>query len=224
MTAAPAISLQGIGKTFGRCRALIDIDLNLPAGQRHALVGPNGSGKTTLLRLMGGRIAPESGTVVCLGRAWRTERRSLLPDVAYVAQTFSLYGELTIEENSRFVADLHGVAWKSRAVTRALDAFGLSALRGRRADAVSVGVRQRLMLATALMRLPKLLLLDEPTAALDQASRALLLTEIDAAQIAGTTVVLTTHNAGDLESCDSVTALQGGRVLEHRTRAARETD
>lgn len=213
MTLGAAVALQGINKSFGATRALIDIDFTLTAGRRHALVGPNGSGKTTLLRLMAGLLTPESGKVNCLGLEWQTNKRTLQREVAYVAQRFSLYDELTIEENCRFVAGLYDLARNSEAYTHAQRVFGLLPYLDRRAEAVSAGIRQRLMLAAAIMRRPKLLLLDEATAALDAASRSMLREQIAAAHAIGATVVLTTHAASDTEWCDSITELNGGRIV-----------
>lgn len=211
-----AISLQGVNQFYGRNHALVDVDLRLAARQRHALVGPNGSGKTTLLRLMAGLLAPASGVAICVGFDLRANQEEFKYRVAYVTQEFSLYEELTIDENLEFIADLYSVPRRSEALQRARHTFGLTALAQRRAGAVSVGTRQRLMLAAAFMRNPTLLLLDEPTAALDDGSRSLLWEQVDACQAAGATIVLTTHNLQDQERCYSTTTLAAGRVSKHR--------
>ena len=212
-----AVQLIGINKSFGRSRALIEVDLSLTVAHRHALVGPNGSGKTTLLRLLAGLLPPESGTARCLGFDVRVDFQALKPQVAYVTQYFSLYDELTLEENLRFNADLYAIPRESTALDQIFDAFDLAPNRNQRAGSVSAGVRQRLMLAAALARRPKILLLDEPTAALDEQSRNMLWRHIDACQAAGTTIVLTTHNPSDVERCDTVTNLAGGRIAAHRS-------
>lgn len=212
-----AVELDGINKSFGKTRALIEIDLSLAAAHRHALVGPNGSGKTTLLRLLAGLLPPESGTARCLGLDVRVDSRVLKSHVAYVTQHFSLYDELTLNENLQFNADLYAIPRESFALDQVFDVFALTTSRNKRAGSVSVGVRQRLMLAAAFMRHPRILLLDEPTAALDEQSRTTLWRHIDACQGAGATIILTTHNPSDMERCDTVTDLAGGHIAAHRS-------
>ena len=213
MTGAVRISLAGVGYSFGRRPALTGIDLMLPARRRHGLAGPNGSGKTTLLRLMAGLLAPTAGTVNCLGFESPARHDAFKERVAYVTQEFSLYEELTVEENLSFVADLYSLPEPVHASRRAQAVFDLAAYGRVRAGAVSVGVRQRLMLAAAFMRGADLLLLDEPTAALDEESSNVLWRHIDAVNDAGTTIVLTTHREQDLARCDSVTRLVAGRIV-----------
>ena len=213
MTGAVPISLAGVGYSFGRRLALTGIDLMLPARRCHGLAGPNGSGKTTLLRLMAGLLAPTAGTVNCLGFESPARHDAFKERVAYVTQEFSLYEELTVEENLSFVADLYSLPEPVHASRRAQDVFDLAAYGRVRAGAVSVGVRQRLMLAAAFMRGADLFLLDEPTAALDEESSNVLWRHIDAVNDAGTTIVLTTHREQDLARCDSVTRLVAGRIV-----------
>ncbi|HEX3396730.1 MAG TPA: ABC transporter ATP-binding protein [Steroidobacteraceae bacterium] len=213
MTGAVPISFACVSYSFGRRLALTGIDLALPAGRRHGLAGPNGSGKTTLLRLMAGLLAPTAGTVNCLGFESPSGHGAFKEHVAYVTQEFSLYEELTVEENLSFVADLYSLPEPIPASRRAQTVFDLTAYSRQRAGAVSVGVRQRLMLAAAFMRDPQLLLLDEPTAALDEESSDVLWRHIDAAQSTGATIVLTTHRERDLARCDSVTQLVAGRIV-----------
>jgi ABC-2 type transport system ATP-binding protein len=180
------------------------------------LAGPNGSGKTTLLRLMAGLLVPSTGAVNCLGLESPSRHDAFKERIAYVTQEFSLYEELTIEENLAFVADLYSLREPMAAMRRAQTVFDLAACRQQRAGAVSVGIRQRLMLAAAFMRNPELLLLDEPTASLDDESSNVLWQHIDAARQAGTTTVLTTHREQDLARCDSVTKLVAGRIVSHQ--------
>ena len=215
MSGAVPISLTGVSYSFGRRPALTGIDLTLPVHHRHGLAGPNGSGKTTLLRLIAGLLVPTTGAVNCFGES-PSRDDALKERIAYVTQEFSLYEELTIEENLAFVADLYSLPEPMSALQRVQSVFDLAACRRQRAGAVSVGVRQRLMLAAAFMRNPELLLLDEPTASLDEESSKMLWQHIDAAWYAGTTIVLTTHREQDLARCDSVTQLVAGRIVNHR--------
>ena len=218
MSESVAISLEDINVWFGANHALIDVKLTLAARGRHGLAGPNGSGKTTLLKLLAGLLIPATGTARYGEVDLLANDGAFAERLAYVTQEFSLYEELSINENLAFVADLYSLPHPDRASIDAQEVFGLIAHAQARAGAVSVGLRQRLMLAAAFMRNPTMLLLDEPTAALDEQSRDELWRRVDAAQQAGTTIVLTTHAERDLERCDSMTQLLGGRVIEHRVR------
>ncbi|HEY0803130.1 MAG TPA: ABC transporter ATP-binding protein [Steroidobacteraceae bacterium] len=217
MSESGAITLEGINVLFGAHRALIDVNLTLAARGRHALAGPNGSGKTTLLKLLAGLLIPATGTARYADVDLLADDGSFVERLAYVTQEFSLYAELSIDENLAFVADLYALPHPDRASAHAQKMFGLTSHTRRRTGAVSAGLRQRLMLAAAFMRNPTLMLLDEPTAALDEQSRDELWHRIDAAQQAGTTIVFSTHSERDLERCDSATRLLGGRVIEHRS-------
>lgn len=212
---SPAIDLRGVSKRLGTVTVLDRVTLSLEKGLRHALVGPNGSGKTTLLRMLAGLIIPDAGEAHCLGFDLRTPTPRLRHQVAYVTQHFSLYGELTVRENLAFEAALCGVPAPARAITRVLDDLNLRAFSRARAQTLSGGARQRLMLAAALLRQPALLLLDEPTASLDGASRAALWRELDARRTSAMTLILTTHLPDDAGRCDTVTQLVDGSVRSH---------
>jgi ABC-2 type transport system ATP-binding protein len=202
----PVVTLTAVGRFAGDRAALADISLVIRSGEIHGLLGPNGSGKTTLLRILAGIWHPDVGRIAYPGAPVR---------VGYVAQRFCLYDELTVGENLRFQGAMLGR--DALPVARALHEFSLEALASRRAAALSNGERQRLMLAAAMLSRPTLLLLDEPTTALDTASRRSLWSLLRREAAYGTAVVLTSHELGDGAQCDSTTRLSEGR-LEERGR------
>jgi ABC-2 type transport system ATP-binding protein len=185
------------------------------------LLGPNGSGKTTLLRVLAGRITADSGEVRCSGAMLCAATSRERPEVRYLTQHFSHYGELTVRENLEFSAAVRGVSNSAQAVELALNEFDLFAERNQRAQRLSGGVRQRLMLAAALLGNPQVLLLDEPTAALDKDARLCFWQLLDRRRTSATTLILTTHLDEDVERCDAVTYLRDGRVQRHADACSR---
>jgi ABC-2 type transport system ATP-binding protein len=218
-----ALELRDVSKQIGGVAVLDRVSLCVERGRRHALVGPNGSGKTTLLRILAGRVIADAGEV----RYWGVKRGSSAGPadirVRYLTQHFSLYGELTVRENLRFLAAMHGVCAPARAVEGAMEDFDLFGYRDSRAQTLSGGVRQRLMLASALLGNPSLLLLDEPTAALDDRARSHLWHVLDAKRTVETTLIVTTHLAQDLTHCDVVSQCLEGRI-ERTSEIARPTN
>jgi ABC-2 type transport system ATP-binding protein len=213
--APPTFELHDVCKRYGAVTVLDHVSLAFGTGRRHALLGPNGSGKTTLLRVLAGRIAADSGEVGCSGVMLRAATFRARPEVRYLTQHFSHYGELTVRENLEFSAAVHGISSSAQAVELALNEFDLIGERNQRAQRLSGGVRQRLMLATVLLGNPQILLLDEPTAALDKDARLCFWRLLDRRRTSATTLILTTHLEEDVERCDAVTYLRGGRVQSH---------
>ena len=217
-----AVAMTGVNKRFGQVAALHDVSLQLRTGAFHALAGANGSGKSTLLRMLAGLETADSGTLDVLGCSIESLRRAHAfgSRVIFVPQVFSLYGDLTVTENLRFHAVLRAIRPAASAVAMSLADFELEDYRERRADQLSGGVRQRLMLAAALLQRPALLLLDEPTAALDAHSQSRLWEHLMRVLGAGTTVVLTTHVEADLAHCHTVTRLADGLLISHQQSAS----
>jgi ABC-2 type transport system ATP-binding protein len=209
----PTFELRQVCKRFGAVTVLDQVSLEFAPGQRHALLGPNGSGKTTLLRVLAGRVAVDSGEATCQGVSFKTSTPRSRPDIRYLTQHFSSYGDLTVRENLDFSASIRGILNRAQAVERALAEFDLRAEQAQRAGTLSGGVRQRLMLAAVLLGEPQILLLDEPTAALDSESRAMLWYILDRRRTSATTVVVTTHLDADAARCENATYLRGGRVV-----------
>ena len=189
---APALIVEEVTKVLGK-RAILDgVDLALPAGTTAWISGGNGAGKTTLMRLMAGLIVADRGTVSFDGLRVDTDRRAYQTKVGFLAAGDSgLYARLTVRQNLDFWAGLAFVPRSRRRATvaRAVERFGLTDLASRRADRLSLGQRQRVRLALTFLHAPRLVLLDEPSASLDDDGVALLLSAVDEhAATGGTTV------------------------------------
>lgn len=198
----PAVAVRNISKSFGARAVLVDVSLTVARGEIHGLLGANGSGKTTLLRIIAGICQADSGAV--------DHQHGGGAMIGYAAQRFCLYDELTVGENLRFQARMRGCPQSS--VADFEQQFELQLLDGQRAGRLSGGQRQRLLLAAALLHRPSLLLLDEPTTALDDESRQSLWQMLRREADHGTAIVLTTHETLDSLQCDVVTRLKDGRV------------
>ena len=194
---------EGLARRFGRRSALAPIDFRVAPGDSVALVGPNGAGKSTLLSLLAGALEPSSG---------RIEHADGIR-IGWVPQQPAHYGRLTPRENLDLFGRLESVTGPEAAAERMLSRFGLPD-DGRTSDELSVGNRQRLDLALALLHDPDVLLLDEPTASLDPGQRARLWTEAETLRDAGGAVVFATQNLDEVERlARRVVALRGGEVV-----------
>src|SRR5919202_4829127 len=186
--AGPALRAEGLAKRYGARDALRGVSLTVAPGERVAVIGPNGAGKTTLLSLLAGVEVPTAGTV------------SLPPDaIGWVPQHPALYGKLSVAENLRLFARLEGVADPDRAVAELLAQTGLADRAGEEAGKLSGGGRQRVNIALGLLRRPAVLLLDEPSAALDPRQRERLWAFVGGLAEEGTAVIYTTHDVGEAE-------------------------
>ena len=216
MTAAPdvpAVALNDIRKSFGSTVALDGVTFDVRAGEMFGVIGPDGAGKTTLLRLICGLVAPDRGDVRLFGADPFRTRRAAAAAIGYVSQQFSLYGDLSIDENIEFFAELHGVRDFRARRDRLLALTGLVPFRARLADRLSGGMKQKLALACTLVHEPPLLVLDEPTTGVDPVSRRefwKLLAEFVAQ---GLTIVLATPYLDEAERCGRIVMLHEGRPL-----------
>jgi ABC-2 type transport system ATP-binding protein len=205
------VRARGLTKFFGEVIALDGVDLDVAEGQVHGLIGPNGAGKTTLLGLLLGLSAPDGGSLEVLGTPLR--RGSTVPDgVAGFVDGPGLYPWLTARQNLTAVASLRGTG--RDAVPDALEQVGLSDVADDRVRGFSLGMRQRLGLAVALMVRPRVLVLDEPANGLDPAGARHVHRILSELASAGTAVVLSSHRMDDLAAlCSDVTLLTAGRVV-----------
>lgn len=210
----PVASLRGVAKTFGDVQALTAVDLDLPAGLVGVL-GPNGAGKSTLFRLLLGLDRADQGTVQVLGQPMPEQTLEVLARVGYMPEDDSLFPGLHGLDQVVHAAQLSGLSpvdARSRA-HQALDLCGLSDARYRMAAGFSLGMRQRLRLAMAVVHGPELLILDEPTAGLDPDGRAQMLDLIKEIAAQGVSVLLSTHVLPDVETvCDHVVLLSRGQI------------
>ncbi|WP_405590701.1 ABC transporter ATP-binding protein [Streptomyces sp. NBC_01190] len=213
MDVALAVRARGITKCFGDVVALDGIDLDVARGQIHGLVGPNGAGKTTLLGLLLGLAVADSGRLEVLGAP--VGRTPAAPDgVAGFVDGPGLYPSLTARQNLAALAALRGHDKRSAAIDDVLHQVGLTDVADDRARGFSLGMRQRLGLAAALLTKPRLLVLDEPSNGLDPAGKKHVHGVLTRLAAEGTGVVLSSHRMDDLEAlCSEVTILATGRVV-----------
>ncbi len=209
------ISLKDVGKSFAGQPALTGIDAEVGGGRVTGLVGPDGAGKTTLIRLITGLLAPEQGSIEVLGLDTRTEAQAIQNQIGYMPQRFGLYEDLTVEENLTLYADLRGLPDAERAETfgKLLDFTALKPFTGRYAGKLSGGMKQKLGLACALIRTPRVLLLDEPSVGVDPISRRELWRMVQELKGDGIAVVWSTAYLDEAERCDSVLLLNAGKLL-----------
>ena len=212
-----AIDVEGLTKRFGD-RVVVDhFSMQVPRGAIYGFLGPNGSGKTTTIRMICGLLTPDEGRGVVLGHDIATEADLIKREVGYMTQKFSLYEDLSIEENLDFVARMYQVPDRRRKVAAALENLGLASRKGQLAGTLSGGWKQRLALAACLIHEPKLLLLDEPTAGVDPGARREFWDHIHDLAHAGITVLVSTHYMDEAERCHALAYIAYGKLLAHGT-------
>jgi ABC-2 type transport system ATP-binding protein len=208
-----AIEIQGLTKDFGPIRAIDGLDLRVEPGEMFALVGPDGAGKTTAIRILCGILKPTSGSVRVLGLDAVREAEKIKRRIGYLSQKFSLYGDLTIDENIEFFAEIHKVRDFTARREELLEFTRLSPFRGRLGDQLSGGMRQKLALACTLIHTPDLLLLDEPTTGVDPVSRRDFWKILSNLLKTGITILMTTPYLDEAERCSRVGLIHRGRIL-----------
>lgn len=208
-----AIEVRGLTKKFGDTVVVDNLDLRVPRGRIMGFLGPNGSGKTTTLRMMCGLLTPDGGEGTCLGMDIRTEADRIKLRIGYMPQRFSLYEDMTIEENLAFAGRIYGLTDIRRKTAETLRKLGLWERRRQLAGALSGGWKQRLALASCIMRRPSVLLLDEPTAGVDPNARREFWEEIHAIAAEGVTVLVSTHYMDEAERCHSIAYIAYGKLL-----------
>ena len=208
-----AISFAGVTKRYNSTEALAGLTLDVREGEMFGLIGPDGAGKTTAIRLMCGLLHPDAGEVTVLGLDPVRHHRRVTERVGYLSQRFSLYGDLTIDENIAFFAEVHGVRNYHGRRDQLLSMTQLTPFRGRLADRLSGGMKQKLALACTLVHQPDLLLLDEPTTGVDPVSRREFWKLLSEFLSEGLTIVMTTPYLDEAERCARVALLHEGRGL-----------
>ena len=214
-----AIDVRGLTKRYDGRAVVDDFAITVERGQIFGFLGPNGSGKTTTIRMLCGLLTPDAGEGTCLGHNIRTEASAIKREVGYMTQRFSLYEDLSIQENLDFVARMYGVADRRKAVADAITRLGLSARRTHLAGTLSGGWKQRLALAACLLHSPQLLLLDEPTAGVDPKARRDFWEQIHDLAADGMTVLVSTHYMDEAERCHQLAYLAFGKLLVKGTVA-----
>lgn len=217
-----AIRARGLSRHFGDLIAVNKVDLDIPSGQIYGFLGPNGSGKTTLIRTLCGLLTPSAGEIDILGLKIPAEAETLRRKIGYMTQKFSLYDDLTVEENMLFMARIYGLDKQQRneRINQLLERYALTAMRQRMAAAMSGGQRQRLALAVATLHSPALLFLDEPTSAVDPENRREFWEKLFDLSDKGTTILVSTHYMDEAERCHQLAILETGHLRKRGTPAA----
>lgn len=210
-----AIVCSQLTKRFGNYTAVNGISLTIPKGSIFGFLGPNGSGKSTTIRMICGVLAPTSGSGTVLGFDLIAEAETIKQHIGYMSQKFSLYEELSVNENLDFYAGIYGLSG-AQAKKRKDELIELTGLGGRekqRSGVLSGGWKQRLALACALLHRPELLILDEPTAGVDPVSRRIFWQIIQGLAKDGTTILVSTHYMDEAETSDQIGFIYNSNLL-----------
>ena len=207
------IDVEGLEKSFGSHKVVRGVTLRVKRGEIYGFLGPNGSGKTTTIRMLCGLLTPDGGTGHCLGYDIVRESRLIKLNVGYMTQHFSLYADLTVEENLEFVARVYGMPNPRELARETVRRMGLAGRENQLADELSGGWKQRLALSACILHEPKLLLLDEPTAGVDPKARREFWDSIHELAAEGITVLVSTHYMDEAERCHELAYIFNGRIL-----------
>ncbi len=207
------VRLEGMTRRYGDVAAARNIGFEVRRGEMFGLIGPDGAGKTTTLRVVLGLLAPHAGTVRTCGLDPVRQSDELSRRIGYLSQRFSLYGDLSVDENVAFFAAVHGVLGWRRRRDELLDMLRMTPFRDRLADRLSGGMRQKLALACTLIHTPELLVLDEPTTGVDPVSRRDFWKILARLQREGLTLLLTTPYLDEAERCQRIALMDRGRLL-----------
>ncbi|HMK91756.1 MAG TPA: ABC transporter ATP-binding protein [Thermoleophilia bacterium] len=213
MSAETLVVIDSLVRRYGELTAVDGISFSVARGEMFGLIGPDGAGKTTTLRVVLGLLMPDAGSVRTCGLDPIAESDALARRIGYLSQRFSLYGDLSVDENLAFFAEVHGVrGWRGRR-DELLELLRMAPFRARLADQLSGGMRQKLALACTLIHTPELLVLDEPTTGVDPVSRRDFWKILAGLQRQGLTLLLTTPYLDEAERCQRVGLMDHGRLL-----------
>ena len=209
------IEARSLSRSFGALVAVKDVSLSVARGEIFGVLGPNGAGKSTTIRMLCGILDPTGGEGTVVGCDIRTESERIKERIGYMTQRFSLYEDLTVEENLRFYAGIYGLSGKRRSarIEEVLATTGLDERRKQLAGTLSGGWKQRVALASATVHSPPLIFLDEPTAGVDPVSRRQFWDQIHRLADEGTTILVTTHYMDEAERCHRLAFIFRGQTL-----------
>jgi ABC-2 type transport system ATP-binding protein len=207
------IDVEGLTKSFSGRMVVKNLTMQVRRGLIYGFLGPNGSGKTTTIRMLCGLLTPDAGRGTCLGYDIRTQSAEIKRHVGYMTQRFSLYADLSIQENLEFVARVYGLRRPRAAARAAIERLGLEGRADQLAGQLSGGWKQRLALGACILPSPQLLLLDEPTAGVDPKARRDFWDEIHALAHEGLTVLVSTHYMDEAERCHEIAYIAYGELL-----------
>jgi ABC-2 type transport system ATP-binding protein len=207
------IKIENLKKSYGDILAVNNISLSVEKGEMFGLVGPDGAGKTTTIRILCGLLRPDSGSVEVLGSDLNKKKKEIQNQIGYLSQKFSLYGDLSVDENIEFFADIHNVKDYQKRSHELLAFTRLTPFRDRLAEKLSGGMRQKLALACSLIHKPKIIFLDEPTTGVDPVSRRDFWKILSDLQKDGITILMTTPYLDEAERCNRVALMNKGEII-----------
>ncbi|GBD92174.1 putative ABC transporter ATP-binding protein YbhF [bacterium BMS3Abin04] len=207
------INIQNLKKYFGEIKAVDGISFNVQQGEMFGLVGPDGAGKTTTIKILCGLLNPESGNATLFEKDLKKEREIIQKEIGYLSQKFSLYGDLTVDENIQFIAQIHNIKNFKQRRDELLEFTRLKPFRDRQAEKLSGGMKQKLALACSLIHKPKIIFLDEPTTGVDPVSRRdfwKILSKLLQDRI---TIFMSTPYLDEAERCNRIALMNKGKLI-----------
>lgn len=214
-----AVEIRGLSKSYGKVKALDAVSFDVPRGSLFGLIGPDGAGKSTLYQILTTLLVPDGGTATVAGLDVVADYRKIRSIVGYMPERFSLYPDLTVNENLHFFASLFGVSVKDNYDLIAPFFDQLAKFPDRRAGALSGGMKQKLALGCALIHRPEILLLDEPTTGVDAVSRSEFWDMLATLREKGITILVSTSYMDEAQRCEQIALINRGRILRVDTPA-----
>jgi len=212
-----AIKIENLKRSYNEIIAVKGVSYSVAKGEMFGLVGPDGAGKTTTIRMLTGLLRPDSGNAEVLSYDLLKQQNLIKNEIGYLSQKFSLYGDLTIDENIEFFADIHGVKNFKDRRNELLEFTRLTPFRDRLADKLSGGMKQKLALACTLIHKPKIIFLDEPTTGVDPVSRRDFWKILSDLQKDGITIFMTTPYLDEAERCNRIALMNNGEIISWDT-------
>ena len=213
------IRIEQLHKTYNDVEAIRGISLNIEKGEMFGIIGPDGAGKTSTIRILCGLINSTSGEAFMMNKNINKHRSEIQKNIGYLSQLFSLYGDLTVDENIEFFANIHNITDFKERADELLKFTSLAAFRDRLANNLSGGMKQKLALACSLIHKPTILFLDEPTTGVDPVSRRDFWKILANLKKEGITIVLTTPYLDEAERCTRVAFMNEGEIMDIGTPA-----
>lgn len=207
------IEINNLHKSYAEIKAVNGISLSVAEGEMFGLVGPDGAGKTTTIRILCGLLKIDEGEVNILGKNIERHTKEIQNNIGYLSQRFSLYGDLTVDENIEFFADIHNVKNYNGRRDELLEFTRLKPFRDRLADKLSGGMKQKLALACSLIHKPKIIFLDEPTTGVDPVSRRDFWKILAGLLKEGITIFMSTPYLDEAERCSRVAMMNNGEII-----------
>ena len=207
------IKINELRKSYGSIVAVDGVSYEVKRGEMFGLVGPDGAGKTSTMRMLVGLLNPDAGNAEVLGYDLLTQKNLIKDGIGYLSQRFSLYGDLSIDENIEFFADIHGVKTYKERRNELLEFTRLTPFRDRLADKLSGGMKQKLALACTLIHKPKIIFLDEPTTGVDPVSRRDFWKILSNLLKDGITIFMTTPYLDEAERCNRIALMDKGKII-----------